>query len=105
MMNPSTPGQPAQSFGEMLRQFRLRAKLTQLQLMFRMHRVGYEDLVPSTIANWELGYRLPNADVVYYLAKALRLTPEEEGLLVDVLCADFLYRNLKVYYDLKRGEE
>jgi hypothetical protein len=45
------------------------------------------------------------ADVVYYLSKALGLRLKEEYGLLDVWVADLLYRSLKVYYDLRRGED
>ena len=53
------------SLGEMIRQIRMEKGLSQLQLAGLIH------VDRSTIANWETGRRLPDADMIKILSNAL----------------------------------
>ena len=53
------------SLGEMIRQIRMEKGLSQLQLAELIH------VDRSTIANWETGRRLPDADMIKILSNAL----------------------------------
>ena len=72
------------SFKDKLKEKRLEANLTQVQLAEKV------SVTPRTIQHYELGTRKPTKlDIVEKLAKALNTTPEyllgQNGLLVEAL--------------------
>lgn len=104
-MNLPVPEQRPQSLGQLLRYYRKRAGLTQLQLMMRLRDVGY-NLGGSTIAMWELGERLPNdPSVFHFLGQVLGLSPQEEQALVEAWIADKTVRELELYHALKEDDD
>lgn len=71
-LHPTTPG----SVGEMFRELRQRARLTQEQLATK----AFVD--PSGISMIESGKRNPSRTMVLDCAEALKLTPVERDLLL-----------------------
>jgi len=55
----------ANHFGETLRRLRAEKRLSQQQVANRLH------VTRSAVANWEIGYRLPNAAMISQIARVL----------------------------------
>lgn len=93
-----------ESFHELLRYCRERAKLTQRQLIDKLATFGcpYEC---SAISMWENGKRLPSdSGLFHYLGKALGLSEQEEGALVQAWIAEKNIRDLRGYFVFKQRE-
>jgi len=93
------------NFGEQLRYYRERAKLTQHSLIMKLARLG-SDYSLSTISMWETEHRLPSDSAVFaFLGDVLQLTEDEESALVSACLDKHDEKYLKAYTERKAGRE
>lgn len=63
------------SIGTKIKKARMKAGLSRRQLMMNLKSKGL-DVTETTIFNWESGQRIPRADRLMVIMKALAIAPE-----------------------------
>jgi transcriptional regulator with XRE-family HTH domain len=94
-------GNEPETFAQLLRYYRNRAGLTQLQLVVKLERLAFP-VAESTVAMWETGKRLPSESAVFhYLGVSLGLSKDEEWALLQAWLAEHELRALEDYLAIK----
>jgi transcriptional regulator with XRE-family HTH domain len=64
------------NFGQLLKKLRKEHRLTQREILNRLHKQGYESYEKSAVSKWENGYHRPPKEVVEILADILEYKAE-----------------------------